>query len=169
MIFFLMIDENETLVARWKDNSMVFVASTVHRVGPVIKRMRKRPRLNATNKKHVLKVWGDDGKVSINIPTLIDDYNHWMGNVDIADQLISYYHLNLRCFRTWTPMFLQLLSMIRSNSYLVYLSYQDRLNRGKKLTHKVFILSFIKTLINEAMYFHRNSSSHLKSLCPHHH
>ena len=102
--FYWMIDENETLLGRWKDNGMVFVTSTIHRVGNTIKRLRKKPRLTTTNKKHVEKVWGENRAVENFISTLIDDYNHWMGGVDLVDQQTSYYHPNLRCVKTWVPM-----------------------------------------------------------------
>lgn len=55
--------------------------------------------------------WMDNGLVF-----LIDDYNHWMGGVDISDQRIAYYHPNLRCLRNWIPIFIQIVSIIRSNS-----------------------------------------------------
>ena len=29
----------------------------------------------------------------IHIPKLVDEYNHWMGGVDIVDQRIVYYHV----------------------------------------------------------------------------
>ena len=51
--FYWMIDEGKTLLGRWKDNGMVFVTSTIHKVGNIIKRMRKKPRITANNKKHV--------------------------------------------------------------------------------------------------------------------
>jgi len=38
--------------------------------------------------------WVDNG-----LAFLIDDYNHWMGGVDVVDQQVSYYHPNLCCRR----------------------------------------------------------------------
>jgi hypothetical protein len=54
--------------------------------------------------RHVDKVWGDDSIVDIEIPADIDDYNHWMLGVDLADQMISYFAPDLRCKRTWLTM-----------------------------------------------------------------
>ena len=151
--FFWMIDTHSTLVARWKDNGMVFLTSTVHQVGNTIERLRKKPRSTATNKNHVEAVWGNNGSTNIYIPTLVDDYNHWMGGVDMTDQLISYYHPNIRCFRTWLPMFLQILSMIRTNSFVVYKSYYNQQNRKPPLNHKQFTLAMIESLLAEADYY----------------
>ena len=79
---------------------------------------QKKPRLNQVNKKHVDKVWGNNG--SQMIPSMVDDYNHWMGGVDLADQRIANYHPDIRCHRTWIPIFLQGLSIIRNNMFLVF-------------------------------------------------
>ena len=57
----------------------------------VIMTSRKKPRINEFNRKHIRLVWGDDHVVSIKIPTLINDYNIWMLDVDLVGQLIAYY------------------------------------------------------------------------------
>ena len=95
--FYHHIDKHGTLVARWMDNGLVFVVSTIHRPGYVIKKVRKRPRKTILNKKHVDLVWGSNGKKEISIPTLINDYNNKMGGVDLVDQRIAYYQPDLRC------------------------------------------------------------------------
>ena len=51
--FYYCVDEYGTLIARWMDNGLVFVVSTLHHVGNIIKRARKRPRKTIKNKKHV--------------------------------------------------------------------------------------------------------------------
>ena len=71
----------------------------------------------------------------------------------MTDQLISYYHLDARCMRTWIPMFLQTISIIRTNSYIVYAAQTFN---HKPLNHKQFTLAMIKALLNEAdWYFQR--------------
>lgn len=164
--FYWTIDEFGTLIARWMDNGMVFVVSTVHQVGKMIKRLRKRPRKTEDNRRHVDKVWGDKGCVHVYIPTLIDDYNHWMGGVDMADQRISYYHPNLRCQRTWIPMFMQIISMVRTNSYLVY-SEHCKKNKKKGITHKEFTYEIITHLMTKARQYHLHESGIPQILSPH--
>ncbi len=163
--FYWLIDEHGTLVARWKDNGMVLCCSTIHRVGKTIERLRKKPRLTTTNSSHVKQVWGDKGCTNIKIPTLIDDYNHWMGGVDMSDQLIAYYHPNLRCFRTWIPMFLQIVSMIRCNSYLIYKSklQNEARTRVNVLSHKQFTLAIVNELLKKAEHYQRQQTLHLSS------
>ena len=113
--------------------------------------MEKKSRKTPKNEKHVDLVWGNNGRQKIKIPTVIDDYNHWMGDVDLADQRISYYHPNLRSYRNWIPMFLQIISLVRNNSYLVY-----RANTEKPVSHKEFTLNMVETLLLQVEFFHDN-------------
>ena len=69
-----------------------------------------------------------------------------MGGVDLADQRIAYYHPNLRCRRNWMPMFLQIVSIVRSNSYIVYKDFKKK----KAISHKSFTMATINALMKEA-------------------
>eukprot|EP00957_Ditylum_brightwellii_P160392 12209964-Ditylum_brightwellii.AAC.1 len=62
--FYWTVDSYDTLIGRWMGNGM----------------------------KTCRQIWGESGTALIDIPTLIDNYNFWMGGVDIGDQQISYYH-----------------------------------------------------------------------------
>ena len=78
---------------RWIDNNIVKMVSNIHMgtKDKVIMKSRKKTRINEFNRKHIRLVWGDEHVVPIKIPTLINDYNHWMLGVDLVDQLIAYY------------------------------------------------------------------------------
>ena len=84
------------------------------------------------------------------ITRFINDYNLWMGGVDKTDQMISYYFPNLRCMRNWMPMFVQLLSMIRSNSYIAIKHCNDRIMKDKQYDGKKFTMEFIKALMRRS-------------------
>ncbi len=138
--FYYTIDEFGTLVAQWMDNGMVFCTPTLHRPGNMIKRLRKCSRVTINNKNHVSKIWGDKGTAQICIPTLIGDYNNWMGGVNVFDQRISYYYpTNSVCQCTWLPFFLQLLIIIRNNAYLVHFQFMG----DTSFLHKKFTLRII--------------------------
>ena len=126
---------------------MVFSVSTVHKAEQIVERCRRQPRKTQKNQKHVDEVWGTKGKVDVMIPRLIDDYNHWMGGVDLCDQHISYHHPDVRCQQSWVPMFIQILSVIRSNSYIIHKTYFEK----KALAHKDFTMEIIHTLMNRAL------------------
>ncbi|KAG7352971.1 transposase IS4 [Nitzschia inconspicua] len=101
------------LSARWVDNNIVNMVSTIH-----------------TGMETVAK--------------MINDYNHWMLGVDKADQSISYYRPNLRCLRTWFPIFLHCLDIMRVNAYIIAKS------RCESLEHKQFVEQYIIALDNRA-------------------
>ena len=141
--YYYTYDKYGSLVGRWVDNNMVLIVSTIHKPGKMIKRIRRKPRPTATNKNHVSKVWGNEGKKQICIPTSIDDYNHWMLGVDVADQRIAYYQPDLRCQRTWLPMFIQILGLIRNNSFVVTKTEDEE-------DQKIFTLDMIQALRKKA-------------------
>ncbi|GES84286.1 hypothetical protein RCL_jg6913.t1 [Rhizophagus clarus] len=49
----------------------------------------------STNTAKVRAIFGTLSKKTLPIPVIIDDYNHFMGGVDIADQLQGYYRTQL--------------------------------------------------------------------------
>ena len=88
--------------------------------------------------------------VTVKIPQIINDHNHWMLGVDLVDQLIAYYRPKIRCRRTWIPVFLHGSDIIRVNSYVLYkeIAYDHPdVNDGIK-SHKQFLIAFINSLIH---------------------
>lgn len=55
-------------------------------------------------------------------PGPIMDYNKYMGGVDLADQLIKYYHMERRSIKWYKKLFFHLLDMAVHNSYVAYTS-----------------------------------------------
>ena len=139
---------------QWIDNNIVKMVSNVHMGSKdeAVIRPRKKPRLNEFNRKHIRLVWGTDHVVTVKIPQIINDYNHWMLGVDLVDQLIAYYRPKIRCRRTWMPVFLHGTDIIRVNSYVLYketaYDHPD-VNDGIK-SHKQFLIAFINSLIHRA-------------------
>ena len=153
-----MTDAHGTLTSRWMDNGLVFCVSTIHKPGEIIKRTRKRPRKTKLNSRHVDKIFGKNGKAEIFIPTLIDDYNHKIGGVDLVDQRIAYYQPNVRCRRNWIPMFIQTMGIIRNNSYIVHKEYIKRMGANREpskmcKSHKLFTLQMISELLTMSNRF----------------
>jgi hypothetical protein len=61
--------------------------TTGHRISETIKRCRKRPKSTSKNAAISRKPFGDDPTKILPIPVFIDDYNHYMGGIDQANQL----------------------------------------------------------------------------------
>jgi len=78
-----------TLCLAWQDNNTVLALSnidTVHIAKDRRNRVRKRPPKSSTNGALVLKVFQDQARKELPILSFIDDYNHYIGNVDIVNQ-----------------------------------------------------------------------------------
>ena len=119
------------------DNCIVTFVSTVHDKEVSIKANRKKPRITATNRANVSKVWGDDHVEEIQISEFIDDYIHAMNAVDRADQLVASLTMKHKCVRTWMPFFCYLLNIFRVNSYITHREL------GGKLSHMDFTLGLV--------------------------
>ena len=74
-----------------------------------------------------------------------------MLGVDVVDQLIAYYRPKIRCRRTWVPIFLHCLDILRVNSYVLYketsFNHPDFDKHRKKENHKQFLIEFVNSLI----------------------
>ena len=81
---------DNTLCLAWQDNNIVLALSiihTIHTADNFITRQRKRLAKTSTSTRIVRCVFGDNPVKELEIPTFIDDYNHNIGGVDIANQL----------------------------------------------------------------------------------
>jgi hypothetical protein len=88
------------------DNGPVTMLSTIHEIIGNENKLRHHPRITSTNGAKVRSIFGNSTRKLLPIPKIINDYNLFMGGVDIADQLRSYYQ---KTRRTWMPMFFWLL------------------------------------------------------------
>ena len=140
---------DSVLAILWMDNGPVTMLSTIHQIDNGnenrIERVRRRPRETSTNAVKVRAVFGTLSKKALPIPGIIDDYNHFMGGVDIADQLRGYYGTQLPVRRTWMPLFFWLLDTALVNSYLILKKVNTNIN------HKDFRLQIVWDLIEESL------------------
>jgi hypothetical protein len=61
------------------------------------------------------------------IPGVIDDYNYYMGRVDIADQLRAKFSTQQQGFKPWRPLFYWLLDTAIINSFRLF-EHQQKVN-----------------------------------------
>lgn len=131
----------------WIDNDAVQMLSTVQNVGDDYKkeRMCRRPRLTSTNGPRVRKVFGNSATKTLPIPTIVDDYNHYMGGVDIADQLRSVYSSHMPSIRTWLSIFFWLLDTIVSNGYIIL----SKCDANWSNEHRKYAIDLARSLVAE--------------------
>jgi len=154
-------DKANYRLMRWCDNNIVKMVSTIHTglEGEDVEKVRKKPRENAVNKQNIKMVWGDEWKAKVNIPTVINDYNQWMNDVDIADQLIAYYRPKLRCQRTWMPLMFHALDILRINCFIVHERLQKEHDINYRRDHKQFVMSFVTALRKRAQRSRTNTTA----------
>ena len=93
-------------------------------------KVRRRPAKTSTNGRIVRRVFGDDHEKALQIPCFIDDYNQYMGGVDLANQFRESYKTHRPTFRNWWPLFYWLIDIACVNAYRLH-----RLHVEKPLTH----------------------------------
>ena len=74
---------------------------------------------------------------------MIDDYNQFMGGVDIADQLRSNYPTHQKSRRTCLPLWFWVLDTTVSNCYII-----DK-HLSTDLSHKAFRLVLTRSLVQQ--------------------
>jgi len=78
---------------------------------------------------------------------MIDDYNQFMGGVDIADQLRSNYPTHQRSLRTWLPLWFWALDTTITNAYVISTHFISPSTTTGTSAHKNFRLQLARSLI----------------------
>lgn len=148
------LSKNSTVLElAWKDSNIVLFMSTVHDGRSYVSSMRKRPANTSTGARMTRLVFCDDPVKELDIPDLTDDYNCYMGGVDNADQLRSYYttlRSKRKTWKTWKALFHFLLNIVIVNCYLLssYKPFAYRANREE--SHKQFRKDLRKALFQQS-------------------
>ena len=93
-------------LARWKDNSVVTGASTVHGSKPT----SDVQRWSQKDKKRVL----------VRQPSLIKEYNQGMGGTDRMDENIGCYRIAIRQRKFWWSIFIWIIGAAMQNAWLLH-------------------------------------------------
>ena len=146
-----LISDGEVLQAAWKDQNVVLFMSTVSDGIEKILRQRRRPPKTATNARTSRQIFGDLSTKELLIPRFIDDYNHYMGGVDQADQLKSYYTTQRKHSKNWKPLWHFLLDITVTNCFKLHQHYRcSPTSLTKKYTHKEFRTKLAIELFNHS-------------------
>jgi hypothetical protein len=95
----------------WQDQRTVQMLSTIHPLSRKIQKRRKAPRPTSTNGPRIRKAFGDSSWMDVDIPSIINDYNHHKGGVDRADQYREAFFTQQTSRRNWLPLFYWLLDI----------------------------------------------------------
>jgi hypothetical protein len=109
-----------TLVSMWQDSNKVGFCTTIHNRTEWVVQKRKRLKGTLTSAaitKQPFYMFSPPSRCKepyentrlLSIPSAIDDYNHYMGGVDIADQLQAGFSTQQHGVKPWRPLFYWLL------------------------------------------------------------
>ena len=122
------------LAIKWMDKRLVTVLTTIHDNGVVEIERRSRHAVGGTER--------------IKKPRAVAEYNRYMGGVDTADQLLSYYGFSHRTVKLWRRTLFYLLDMAVVNSYIVYAEKNP--DKRRRLTHEQYIVQLATDLLSVA-------------------
>ncbi|XP_039286653.1 piggyBac transposable element-derived protein 3 isoform X1 [Nilaparvata lugens] len=100
------VSSDNIIITRWQDNAPVTVASTIHGINPLshVKRYSRK------EKKTVL----------VKRPSLIGEYNKFMGGTDLMDENVNRYRVGIRSKKWWWPIFSWCLDVSLQNAWYLY-------------------------------------------------
>jgi hypothetical protein len=92
----------DVLCLAWQDNNIILALSNIHiinRVEDFRERQKKRPTKTLTNRRIIRKVFGEEYTKELSIPYFINDYNHNIGGIDLANQFRESYETHRAILR----------------------------------------------------------------------
>jgi hypothetical protein len=164
-------DTNDgVLISAWQDSNIVRFATTIHTGKEWIIRERKKPKATSTSAaitrvpfeafpnssglKKAAKL-GRQRKEYVHrrllpIPGMVDDYNHFMNGVDIADQLWAKFTTEQRTYWSWLPLFYFYFDTAIINAYLLYMAHWNPsivVKKKIRSTHRAFREILVDSLL----------------------
>jgi hypothetical protein len=82
------------LYLAWQDNNIVLALSNVYTINKIedfYKRIRKRPAKTSTNRRIIRSIFGENPTKELRIPRFINNYNQYIGGIDLANQFRELY------------------------------------------------------------------------------
>jgi len=124
----LILRDKNILVSVWQDSNKVGFCTTVHDGIEWVVKNRKRPKRTSTSsaitKQPFYMFTSPVGYKELYehtrllpIPSAIDDYNRYIGGVDIANQLQTRFSTQQRGVKPWRPLFYWLLDTAIINAF----------------------------------------------------
>lgn len=102
--------EDGIMILKWIDNNVVTSASTCHGIHPIT----SVKRFSRTEKK----------VIHVNRPSIITEYNRFMGGTDLLDENTSRYRISIRRKKWWWSIFTWILDVSVVNAWTIYRQYE---------------------------------------------
>ena len=99
----------EQLAQSWFDNKGVYFLSTMHTAEYPV----DTPEVDRTVRRRAA-----NGVIDVVAPPLLRDYNHYMGGVDLADNIIKHYSIGRKTFRAYRRILFHGIELCIHNAYV---------------------------------------------------
>ena len=121
-------NESGVLAIKWFDKRPVYLLSMIHDAVEIA--LKK-----------------DYRGLEIVKPKAIVDYTNLMLGVDLSDQMLTYYNFSRRSTKWWRKLFIHLLNMVFTNSYVLYKKYHK--GTAQDMTHSEYMNEIIHHLVSQ--------------------
>jgi hypothetical protein len=155
----------------WQNNNTVLDLTTTHSLHrpkkDTIIRNRKRPKPTSTNARITRLIFGDLPRKRLPIPRVIDDYNHHINGVDLANQSRAWMTIS-RC-KAWQPLWYWLLDICACNAFLIWKTSHLELDLSSTRLHRQFQEGLIQALFDiseEHTSMELSTHGHHRSIFP---
>ena len=137
---------NKITLCRWQDNKEVTMATNYDHILPLHSVRRWRKTDNKSNEKAK--------QVQCNQPAVIHNYNKGMGGVDLHDNAVQNYRVNIRGKKWYWPLWISTLNSSMVNAWKLHClvaKYKDK-KQLSQVHFKVMVTeSLLLTDVSEAM------------------
>jgi hypothetical protein len=141
---------SNTLCLAWQDNNIVLALSNiyiVHCTEDFKEKVRKRPAKTLINGRIVRQIFGPEPTKELRIPCFINNYNQYIGSVDLVNQFRESYETHKITLRVWWPLFYWLIDVACINAYRLYQLHIIQL-KEKPITHLEFRIQLTSKLLD---------------------
>jgi hypothetical protein len=127
----------------WQDNnavlSLIIIYSLHRSEEDTIIRNRKRPKQTSINARITRPIFSDLPRKRLLIPRVIDDYNHYINGMDLANQFRAWI-ITLRpgIYKAWQPLWYWLLDIYTCNAFLIWKTTHLELALSSTRLHRQF-------------------------------
>ena len=151
----------------WKNQQVILFMTSIDTKRQYVERKRKKSAKTTINAKISKVVFDNESIKTLSISKFIDFYNHYMNEVNVTNQLRSYYDTQTACNKTWKSIWHFLLNTTIVNCYKIVNTIEKRsyVELRNNEVHKVFKQNFIIDLFehSERLIQFRSTKSDIKS------
>ena len=135
-------EQGQNIVAvKWFDNRAVYLISSYAGINPV-----------GSTRRWSLK---DKQFITVDQPSIVKEYNKFMGGVDLHDMLVALYRINIRAKRYYLRIIFHLIDMCVVNAWLLYRRHVTLTGETKHMTLMDFRSDVARALLRAGKVINR--------------